>query len=205
MKKLRPVYFCPEWRGSKWQNQDLIWSLTANLVFLINSVVSLLCPFPEFLLMDTVTLKALLLLRIDPLKKFSNWAFPSDFNRFVFYPLIGGRRQIGGSDGKEFAHNAGDLGLIPGEGNSNPLQYSWLGNPMDRGAWWATVHVVGRKESDPTERVTPFTLGNSAGATGLEKVSFHSTLKEGQCQRIFKLLYSCAHFNPSKVMLNPSV
>ena len=65
--------------------------------------------------------------------------------------------------------------------------------------------ACGRKESDTTERVTPFTLGNSAGATGLEKVSFHSTLKEGQCQRIFKLLYSCAHFNPSKVMLNPSI
>ena len=42
--------------------------------------------------------------------------------------------------------NAGDLGLIPGlerspgEGNGNPLQYSCLGNPMDKGAWQATVH-----------------------------------------------------------------
>ena len=42
----------------------------------------------------------------------------------------------------------GDFGLIPalgrylGEGNDNPLQYSGLGNPMDRGAWWATVHGV---------------------------------------------------------------
>ena len=50
----------------------------------------------------------------------------------------------GGSDGKESACNAGDLGWIPGSGrspgerNSNPLQYSCLGNPMDRGAWWAT-------------------------------------------------------------------
>ena len=41
--------------------------------------------------------------------------------------------------------NAGDPGLIPrlgrspGEGNSNPLQFSCLENPMDRGAWWATV------------------------------------------------------------------
>ena len=41
-----------------------------------------------------------------------------------------------------------DAGLIPGsgrfsgEGNGNPLQYSCLGNPMDRGAWWATVHGV---------------------------------------------------------------
>ena len=36
---------------------------------------------------------------------------------------------------------------LPGVGNGNPLQYSCLGNPMDRGAWWATVHGVA-KESD---------------------------------------------------------
>ena len=53
-----------------------------------------------------------------------------------------------GSDGKESACNARDLGLIPGwgrspeEGNGNPLQYSCLENPMDRGAWWAAVHGV---------------------------------------------------------------
>ena len=47
----------------------------------------------------------------------------------------------GGSDCKVSACNAGDLGLIPGlrrspgEGNGNPLQYSYLENPMDRGAW----------------------------------------------------------------------
>ena len=35
-----------------------------------------------------------------------------------------------------------ELGRSPGEGNGNPLQYSCLGNPMDRGAWWATVHGV---------------------------------------------------------------
>ena len=52
----------------------------------------------------------------------------------------------GGSDGKESACNAGDPGLIPrtrrspGEGNGNPLQYSCLENPMDRGAWWTAVH-----------------------------------------------------------------
>ena len=46
----------------------------------------------------------------------------------------------GGSDGREAACNAGDLGLIPGsgrsagEGNGNPLQYSYLKNPMGRGA-----------------------------------------------------------------------
>ena len=49
---------------------------------------------------------------------------------------------------KESAFNAGDVGSIPElgrslrEGNGNPLQYSYLGNPMDRGAWWAIVHGV---------------------------------------------------------------
>ena len=52
------------------------------------------------------------------------------------------------SVGKEFAYNSEDLGLIPGsggfpeEGNGSPLQYSSLENPMDRGAWQATVHGV---------------------------------------------------------------
>ena len=41
------------------------------------------------------------------------------------------------------------VGKSPGEGNDNPLQYSCLGNPMDRGAWQVTVHGVA-KQSDPT-------------------------------------------------------
>ena len=55
-----------------------------------------------------------------------------------------------GSDSKESACNAGDLGStpgsgrVPGEENGNPLQYSCLENPTDRGAWWATVHTVHR-------------------------------------------------------------
>ena len=54
------------------------------------------------------------------------------------------------------AGDTGDVGLIsgsgrsPGEGNGNPLLYSCLGNPMDRGAWWATVPGV-TKESDTIE------------------------------------------------------
>ena len=77
----------------------------------------------------------------------------------------------GGSDGKASAYNAGDLGLIPGsgrspgegngthsnvlaatpspgEGHGNPLQYSCLENPMDRGSWQATVHGVTRVRHD---------------------------------------------------------
>ena len=51
------------------------------------------------------------------------------------------------------AGDAGDLGLIPGSGrspgggNSNPLQYSCLENPMDRGAWWATVRGVAKSRT----------------------------------------------------------
>ena len=57
---------------------------------------------------------------------------------------------LGGSDDQESACNAGDLssilvlGRLPGEGNGNLLQYSRLGNPMDRGAWWATDHGVAK-------------------------------------------------------------
>ena len=61
--------------------------------------------------------------------------------------------QMGGSDGNASAHNAGDVGPIPGlgrspgEGNGNPLQYSCLENSMDGGAWWDPWD---RKELDMT-------------------------------------------------------
>ena len=56
----------------------------------------------------------------------------------------------GGSLVKNLPANAGDMGSIPGsgrspgEGNDSPLQYSCLGNPMDRGAWWTAVHGVAK-------------------------------------------------------------
>ena len=58
-----------------------------------------------------------------------------------------------GSDSKESACNAGDLGLIPGlgrspgEGNDCPLKYFCLENPMDRGAWQATVHGLTKTQT----------------------------------------------------------
>ena len=45
-----------------------------------------------------------------------------------------------------------ESGRSPGEGNGNPIQYSCLENPMDRGIWWAIVHGVA--ESDMTEQLT---------------------------------------------------
>ena len=59
----------------------------------------------------------------------------------------------GGSDSKESARNTGDPGLIlglggsPGERNGSPLQYPCLENPMDRGAWQATIHGVTKSQT----------------------------------------------------------
>ena len=60
----------------------------------------------------------------------------------------------GGSEGKESACYAGDVGLIPGLGrspgeeNGYPLQYSCLENSMERGAWEATVHRVAKSQTE---------------------------------------------------------
>ena len=65
----------------------------------------------------------------------------------------------GASEVKASACSVGDLGSIPGlgrssgEGNGNPLQYSCLENPMDGGAWWATVHRVAKSQT----RLSDFT------------------------------------------------
>ena len=66
---------------------------------------------------------------------------------------------LGGLDGKTSAYNVGDTGSIPGserspgEGNGNPLQYSCLENPTDRGHWQATVHGVAKSRT----RLSDFT------------------------------------------------
>ena len=59
----------------------------------------------------------------------------------------------GDSDGKESACKAGDpgsnlgSGTFPGEGNGYPLQYSFLENSTDRGAWWAAVHGIAKSRT----------------------------------------------------------
>ena len=71
------------------------------------------------------------------------------FNEIVIHSMRFGRTSSS-SGVKNLTANTRDVGLIPGsgispgEGNGNPLWYSCLGNPMDRGAWGATVHGVAR-------------------------------------------------------------
>ena len=77
----------------------------------------------------------------------------------------------GGSDGKASVYNAGDPGSVPGsgrssgEGNGNPLQYYCLENPLDRGAWYATVHGVAKswtRLSDFTYLLTKWSRPDSS-------------------------------------------
>ena len=80
-----------------------------------------------------------------PLPPASNTSYLPDFSVFNLHLGF-----PGGSMVKNPPANAVDLGSIPGsgrspgEGNGNPLQYSCLENPMDRGSWWATVHAVAK-------------------------------------------------------------
>ena len=84
----------------------------------------------------------------------------------------------GGSDGKESPCNAGDPGLIPGSGKI-PWRRKWqhtpvflLGESLDRGAWWATVHAVA-KEFDMTQWLTLFTfITFPSSPISLKRISF---------------------------------
>ena len=77
----------------------------------------------------------------------SNTQLSPSTARIMGKKSIEGRAFPGGSDGTKSACNAGDPGLIPGperspgDGNGNPLQYSCPGNPVERGAWRATVII----------------------------------------------------------------
>ena len=88
---------------------------------------------------------------------------------------------LGGSEVKASACNVGDLGSIPGlggfpgGGNGNPLQYSCLENPMDGGAWWATVHRVTKSRT----RLSDFTFTFS---------KYYNIKKEGEAVWTLNLL-----------------
>ena len=83
----------------------------------------------------------------------------------IYTHIIGGFP--GGSEDKASACNAGDpgsipgLGRSPGEGNGNPLQYSCLENPMDRGAWRATVYRVAKSRTRLSDFTHTHTFPNS--------------------------------------------
>ena len=98
---------------------------------------------------------------------------------YIFNDSFQIRLHSGGSDGNASAYDAGDpgsipwLGRSPGEGNGNPLQYSCLENPMDRGAWRATGHGVAKSQTGLSDFTFTFTdvqdgcLGTSLVVQGL--------------------------------------
>ena len=83
----------------------------------------------------------------------------------------------GGSDGKASAYKAGDPASIPGsgrslgEGNGTPLQYSCLENPMDGGAWLATVHGVAKSQIQLSDFTITITKQTSNSAYGIENIN----------------------------------
>ena len=90
----------------------------------------------------------------------------------------------GGSEVKASGCSAGDLGSIPGlgrspgEGNGNPLQHSCLENPMDRGAWWSTVHGVAKSRTRLSDFTFTFTL------------LFISTIMDLSCSSVYIFISS---------------
>ena len=109
-----------------------------------------------------------------------------------------------GSDGKESACNSGDLGSIsgmgrfPGGGHGNPLQYSCLENPLDKGVWWATLYKVAKRRTGLKQLSTssPFLLSRlcSTGSTW-KKPSLTMAIRHP------KLHYLCHHSDFIPIML----
>ena len=104
----------------------------------------------------------------------------------------------GGSDGKASVYNVVDpgsisgLGRSPGEGNGNPLQDYCLENPMDRGAWQATVHGVTNSQT----RLSNFTiLYYTLGQSSYEHFCFHTLSFQPSCKKYYflKIAYILKH------------
>ena len=104
-------------------------------------------------------------------------------NNFFFFNL---QHQKLGFPVKNLPANAGDTSSLPrsrrspGVGNGNPFQYFCLENPMNRGAWWATVHGVQSigKETDTTQRLKNTTIGDQFCYSRTSGSSFQAFLKE---------------------------
>ena len=96
----------------------------------------------------------------------------------------------GGSVVKNPSVNAGDTGLVPGSGrssgwgNGSPLQYSCLDNPMDRGAWWATVHRVTKSQTRTTKWLNMHPTHRLVRPRDTQATCFNSTLKYCLCHRL---------------------
>ena len=110
----------------------------------------------------------------------------------------------GGSDSKEFACNAGNLGSIlglqrsPGEWNGNQLQYSYLENSMDKGAWGVTVHRVAKRQDWVTSTYT-VTCVHSSNRYSIHVSWMSNALYTFTCQKdhylILMLLWNCKKAN----------
>ena len=115
----------------------------------------------------------------------------------------------GGSVLKNPPANAGDVPSIPGSrrspegGNGNQLQYSCLGNPMNRGAWWATIHQV-TEESDTTE-ATWWQVGNPISRSQVQGlVPGHGCRAPHQCHlwNWPSLIVTTAKSSPTLILSN---
>ena len=83
----------------------------------------------------------------------------------------------GGSVVKNPPANAGDAGRSPQKVNGYPLQYSCLGNPMDRGAWWATVHGVAKNSTQLSTDACRLPIGRRPGPGEKQMLSTNSVLE----------------------------
>ena len=108
----------------------------------------------------------------------------------------------GGSEVKASACNAGDLGSIPGsgrcpgEGNGNPLQYSCLENPMDGGAWWATVHGVTKSRIGLSDFTFTFSLYDM-----INKIIFRKSITTFSLLGLRFLLCACSFLRESTYLI----
>ena len=117
--------------------------------------------------------------QLDHVLKFSFYLVTSGVSMLPYLrPAYDFKASLVGQRVKNLPANAGDPGLIsrlgrpPGEGNGNPLQCSCLENPLDRGAWWATVHEVTKSRTQPRD----FTFTLFSLATRTPRLTYASLL-----------------------------